>query len=101
MSGRATDADTPKSAAAKLFDIRLMIGVALRPLRRDADDRRILHLQTEREEGGRASTSTCGWASGCSSLGMLFLLWRAVNPIKVEPNPTQEGDAEGGRHVGH
>lgn len=96
----ATDADTPKSAAAKLFDIRLMIGslfvlygVMLT----------IAGFFTSSKERAKASHININlWLGiGMLALGLLFLLWRAVNPIKVEPNPTQEGDAEGGRHVGH
>lgn len=76
------------SAAAKLFDIRLMIGglftlygVALT----------IYGFFTSPAELAKAAGININlWLGlGMLVLGLLFLLWRRLNPVvHVEPNPT-------------
>ncbi len=79
--------NTPKSAAAKLFDIRLLIGglftlygVMLT----------VAGFFTSDSDKHKASNLNINlWLGiGMLVLGLLFLLWRRLSPLKVEPNPT-------------
>ena len=85
--------DSPtKSAAAKLFDIRLMIGglfvlygIMLTVSGFFTDD-------AERKKAAGININL--WLGlGMLLLGVLFLVWRMLNPIKVEPNPTDATEA--------
>ena len=80
----ATDDETPKSAAAKLFDIRLLIGglftlygVMLT----------VAGFFTSDSDKAKAANININLWLGLAMLllGLLFLLWRQVNPIKIEP----------------
>lgn len=83
---------TTKSAAARLFDIRLMIGALF-----------VVYglmltisgfFTSDKERAKAADININLWLGlGMLVLGLLFLLWRFVNPIKVEPNPTDEATA--------
>jgi hypothetical protein len=94
-----TQSDEPKSAAAKLFDIRLLIGALF-----------VLYgvmltvagfFTSDKERAKAAGININLWLGlGMLVLGLLFLLWRMLNPIKVEPNPT-DAKPEGGRHGEH
>lgn len=90
-----------KSAAAKLFDIRLMIGglfIVYGVMLTIAGS-----LASDKTKAKSAGININLWLGlGMLVLGAAFLVWRAVNPIKVEPNPTDSADepAQGGRH-GH
>ncbi len=78
-----------KSAAAKLFDIRLLIGglfivygVMLTVYGFFTSD-----AETKKAAGININL----WLGlGMLVVGILFLVWRALNPVKVEPNPTDE-----------
>ena len=94
----STTTTTTTSAAAKLFDIRLMIGglftlygVALTIYG---------FFTTEADLAKAAGININLWLGlGMLVLGLLFLLWRRldpVDPVKAEPNPT-----DGGRGLGH
>jgi hypothetical protein len=86
-----TPATGTKSAAAKLFDLRLMIGalfvvygVALT----------IYSFFTSPAELQKAAGININlWLGlGMLVLGLLFLLWRRLDPVvHVEPNPTDAG----------
>ena len=81
--------DTPHSAAARLFDIRLMIGALF-----------VLYGVMLTVAGFFTSDSDRKKAAGLNinlwlGLGMLivgaiFLVWFKVNPLKVEPEPDDE-----------
>jgi xanthine/uracil/vitamin C permease (AzgA family) len=84
---RADTAEVPKSAAAKLFDIRLLIGglftlygVLLT----------IAGFVTSDSARHKASGININLWLGLGMLvvGLLFLLWRQLSPLRVEPNPT-------------
>ena len=84
--------DKPTSAAAKLFDIRLMIGALF-----------IVYgvmltisgfFTSDKERAKAADLNINLWLGlGMLVLGILFLVWRAVNPIQAEPNPTDTAEA--------
>ena len=81
--------EQPKSAAAKLFDIRLLIGglfivygVMLT----------VYGFFTSDAETKKAADININLWLGLGMLvvGIVFLVWRKLNPVKVEPNPTDE-----------
>jgi hypothetical protein len=96
MSHNETTTSTTTSAAAKLFDIRLMIGglfvvygVALT----------IYGFFTSDAELKKAAGININlWLGlGMLVLGLLFLLWRRLDPVvHVEPNPTDAPRHPGG-----
>ena len=88
-----TSSNAPKSAAAKLFDIRLLIGSLF-----------VLYglmlgiagfFTSDKERAKAAHININLWLGiGMLVLGLLFLLWWKVNPLKVEPDPKFAGDQE-------
>jgi hypothetical protein len=92
--------DAPKSAAARLFDIRLMIGGLF-----------VLYgimltiagfMTSDKERAKAAGININLWLGiGMLVLGIVFLIWRFLNPLKVEPNPTDEAGAPAGDRHGH
>jgi hypothetical protein len=82
--------DTPKSAASKLFDIRLLIG-ALFTLY--GVMLTVAGFFTSEADMKKASGININlWLGiGMLALGLLFLLWRQLSPIRVEP-PTDQPD---------
>jgi hypothetical protein len=85
-SAASADPDAPKSAASKLFDIRLLIGglftlygVMLT----------IAGFFTSDAELKKASDININlWLGlGMLVLGLLFLLWHRLRPLRIEPNP--------------
>lgn len=85
------DSDAPKSAAARLFDIRVMIGGLF-----------VVYgimltisgfLVSDKTKAKSAGININLWLGlGMLVVGIAFLVWRMLNPLKVEPNPT---DASG------
>ncbi len=83
--------DAPKSAAAKLFDIRLMIGalfvlyglmlIGAGFFTSDADMKKASDLNINLYLG-----------IGMLVLGLLFLLWRKLNPTVADPEPDTADD---------
>jgi hypothetical protein len=81
--------DAPKSAAAKLFDIRLLIGSLF-----------LLYglmltiagfFTSDKERHKAADININLWLGlGMLVVGGLFLLWRQLNPTVVEPDPNDE-----------
>src|SRR4051794_39029056 len=100
MTSHATsESDAPKSAAAKLFDIRLLIGGLF-----------VLYglmlgiagaFTSDKARAKAAGININLWLGiGMLVLGLLFLLWRMLNPLKVEPDAESLADEDGahGRH---
>ena len=91
-----SQSDAPKSAAAKLFDIRLLIGglFVLYGLMLG-----IAGFFTSHEERAKAAGININlWLGiGMLVLGLLFLLWRMLNPLRVEPDPQFAADEDGSR----
>jgi len=86
-----TDTSTPKSAAARLFDIRLLIGglfllygVMLT----------VAGLFTSSAERAKAAGININLWLGLAMLvvGALFVLWLRLRPLKIEPNPIGDVD---------
>jgi hypothetical protein len=85
----SNDPDAPQSAASKLFDIRLLIGGLF-----------TLYGLMLTVAGFFTSDSAKQKASGINInlwlgigmlvLGLLFLLWRQLSPLRIEPNPVDE-----------
>ena len=84
---QSQSASVTKSAAAKLFDIRIMIGglFVLYGLMLT-----IAGFFTSDAELAKAVGINMNlWLGlGMLVLGVFFLVWARVNPIHVEPNPT-------------
>jgi predicted membrane channel-forming protein YqfA (hemolysin III family) len=83
------DEGAPRSAAARLFDIRLLIGglFTLYGLMLG-----IAGLFTSSADRHKASGININlWLGiGMLVLGLLFLLWRQLNPLRIEPEPTDQ-----------
>jgi hypothetical protein len=99
MSDQPLDDDAPQSAAARLFDIRLLIGALF-----------VVYgvlltvsgfFTSDKERAKAADININLWLGiGMLVLGLLFLLWRKLNPLKVEPDAEVAADA-GGPDVRH
>jgi len=89
-----SESDTPKSAAAKLFDIRLLIGGLF-----------VLYglmlgiagfFTSDKARAKAAGININLWLGvGMLVLGLLFLLWRRLNPLRVEPDAEVAADVGG------
>lgn len=89
-----SDSDAPKSAAARLFDIRLMIGGLF-----------LVYGVMLTIAGAVASASAKRKAAGINinlwlGLGMLlvgifFLVWRALNPVAATPREEPADETAG------
>jgi xanthine/uracil/vitamin C permease (AzgA family) len=89
MSTNETESTTPQSAAAKLFDLRLMIG-CLFVVYGVALTIAGLFTTTQAQLEKAAGININLWLGiGQLVLGLLFLLWRHLDPVMhIEPNPT-------------
>ena len=87
MTKPAEAADAPKSAAAKLFDIRLLIGslFLLYGLMLT-----IAGFFTSDKELKKASDINLWLGLGMLVVGALFLLWRHLNPTVVDPDAVDD-----------
>ena len=81
--------ETPKSAAAKLFDIRLLIG-ALFTLYGVMLTVAGFFTSSSNKEKAAGININLWLGLGMLVVGLLFLLWRMLSPLKVEPNPMDE-----------
>jgi prolipoprotein diacylglyceryltransferase len=78
---------TPKSAAAKLFDIRLLIGGLFTLYGIMLTVAGFFTSDSAKQKASDLNINL--WLGiGMLVLGLLFLLWRRLSPLKVEPNPT-------------
>jgi hypothetical protein len=81
------DADVPQSAASKLFDIRLLIGGLFTLYGLMLTVAGFFTSDTARRKASGININL--WLGlGMLVLGLLFLLWHRLNPLRVEPNPT-------------
>jgi hypothetical protein len=97
MSDKPLDDDAPQSAAARLFDIRLLIGALF-----------VVYgvlltvsgfFTSDKERAKAAGININLWLGlGMLVLGLLFLLWRALNPQHITP---PEDDVHDRPEVGH
>ena len=88
MSDQRMDtADTPQSAAAKLFDIRLLIGGLFTLYGVMLTVAGFFTSDSARHKAAGININL--WLGiGMLVVGLLFLLWRRLSPLRVEPNPT-------------
>jgi hypothetical protein len=87
----SSQTDTPKSAAAKLFDIRLLIGALF-----------VLYglmlgiagfFTSDKAKAKAAGININLWLGlGMLVLGGLFLVWRMLRPLRVDPNAESAAD---------
>jgi hypothetical protein len=92
-STSSADDEAPKSAAAKLFDIRLLIGGLFTLYGLMLTVAGFFTSDSARDKASGININL--WLGlGMLVLGLLFLLWRQVNPLRIEPNPTDEPTAE-------
>jgi hypothetical protein len=104
MSEPNADSEKTKSAAAKLFDIRLLIGglFVLYGVMLTVDG----FFTSDKERTKAAGININLWLGlGMLVLGLLFLLWRMLNPVVVEPDDAGDdapaATKDGGRHGQH
>jgi hypothetical protein len=87
-----SSSDGPKSAAAKLFDIRLLIGglFVLYGLMLTIAGFFTSHSARQKAAGININL----WLGiGMLVLGLLFLLWRMLSPLRVDPDAETAADA--------
>src|SRR6476661_6788858 len=89
-AAEAPDPEVPESAAAKLFDVRLLIGglfVVYGVLLTISG-----FFASDAEKDKAAGLNINLWLGiGMLLLGIGFLVWRALNPQHIEANPTPLG----------
>jgi hypothetical protein len=88
----SSESKSPTSAAAKLFDIRLLIGGLF-----------VLYglmlgiagfFTSDTAQAKAADININLWLGlGMLALGLLFLLWWKVNPLKIDPDAETAADA--------
>jgi hypothetical protein len=84
----SADAEVPQSAAAKLFDIRLLIGGLFTVYGVMLTIAGFFTSDTARQKASGININL--WLGlGMLVLGLLFLLWRQVNPLRIEPHPVE------------
>lgn len=85
-AGTSADPDTPRSAMYKLFDIRLLIGGLFVLYGVMLTVAGFFTSEAERQKASGININL--WLGlGMLVLGLLFLLWRAVRPLRIEPHP--------------
>ena len=87
-SAVSADPDAPKSAASKLFDIRLLIGGLFTVYGLMLT---VAGLFTSDADLKKASNININlWLGlGMLVLGLLFLLWHRLNPLRIEPHAVE------------
>jgi hypothetical protein len=96
MSETAHDDNEPQSAAAKLFDIRLLIGglfLVYGVLLTVSG-----FFTSDKERAKAADININLWLGiGMLVLGALFLLWRALNPQHIKPPEDEDEEVSHGQ----
>jgi hypothetical protein len=87
-SGQYPDtAEAPKSAAGRLFDIRLLIGGLFVLYGLMLTVAGLFTSDSARHKAAGININL--WLGiGMLVVGLLFLLWRRLAPLRVQPNPT-------------
>jgi hypothetical protein len=92
-AANAADQDAPQSAASKLFDIRLLIGGLFTVYGVMLTIAGFFTSHADRQKAAGININL--WLGlGMLVLGLLFLLWHRLNPLRVEPNPTNSQPRE-------
>jgi hypothetical protein len=88
-----SDPDMPQSAAAKLFDIRLLIGGLFTLYGLMLTIAGFFTSDSARRKASGININL--WLGlGMLVLGLLFLLWRQLRPLRIEPKPVEQPAAE-------
>jgi prolipoprotein diacylglyceryltransferase len=86
-----TDNDAPKSAAARLFDIRLLIGGLFLVYGVMLTVAGFLTSDAERKKAADININL--WLGlGMVLVGIVFLVWLKLNPLRHEPPPEDRID---------
>jgi hypothetical protein len=86
----SVDPDAPQSAASKLFDIRLLIGGLFTLYGVMLTVAGFFTSDAARHKASGININL--WLGiGMLVLGLLFLLWRQVNPLRIEPHAVDPG----------
>ena len=95
VSGATSDsADAPQSAASKLFDIRLLIGALFTLYGLMLTLAGLFTSESDRQKASGININL--WLGlGMLVLGLLFLLWQRLTPLRAEtrtdqPEPTDQ-----------
>ncbi|MFN2559720.1 MAG: hypothetical protein ABR571_00265 [Jatrophihabitans sp.] len=90
----STESNAPKSAAARLFDIRLLIGGLFVLYGLMLGIAGFFTSDSARAKAAHVNINL--WLGlGMLVLGLLFLLWWKLNPLKVEPDANFEAGENG------
>lgn len=85
--------EQPRSAAARLFDIRLLIGGLFTLYGIMLIVAGIFVSDAARKKASGININL--WLGiGMLVLGVLFLLWHRLNPLKIEPTDSQSTDPQ-------
>jgi predicted membrane channel-forming protein YqfA (hemolysin III family) len=90
MTDQKPQTDTPKSAAARLFDIRLMIGSLFVVYGVMLTIAGLFTSEAERKKAAGLNINLY-LGIGMLILGILFLVWFKLNPLRVEPAADDDG----------
>lgn len=90
----ADTSDTPQSAASKLFDIRLLIGGLFTLYGIMLTIAGFFTSDADKQKASNININL--WLGiGMLIMGLLFLLWRQVNPLRVQDHAVQSGGTTG------
>jgi predicted membrane channel-forming protein YqfA (hemolysin III family) len=89
MTDQKAQTDAPKSAAARLFDIRLMIGALFVVYGLMLTVAGFFTSDSDRKKAADLNINLY-LGIGMLIVGVLFLVWFKVNPLKVEPSDDEE-----------
>ena len=85
-AANSTEEDVPQSAAAKLFDIRLLIGGLFTLYGVMLTIAGFFTSDSARQKASGININL--WLGlGMLVLGLLFLLWHRLRPLRIEPHP--------------
>jgi hypothetical protein len=86
-AANTTNEDAPQSAAAKLFDIRLLIGGLFTVYGLMLTVAGFFTSDADLKKASNININL--WLGlGMLVLGLLFLLWHRLRPLRIQPNPT-------------
>jgi hypothetical protein len=92
-AGQPVDNDEPESAAAKLFDIRVLIGGLFTVYGVMLTIAGFLTTDAQRHKAGNININL--WLGlGMLVLGAVFLAWQRLSPLRHE-SPTTDSSADG------
>ena len=94
---RHSTTEAPQSAAARLFDIRLLIGGLFVVYGVMLTVAGFFTSDKERAKASRHQHQPVAGHRACSSSGVLFLLWRRLNPLQSASRDRDQSRRDRGR----